>query len=209
VQRLTGRSAPLPPAPHSRPLPCRHDDGRRGWSRAAAGAGPQGAYQYPVAARADPRWPNWVRPHPGRNRKSLIVHGISPRSHPPDPSSCTHSPAPAAHKAISCTRLLMYAGVRRGRPRLFDSLSRSARLFLFCLPVSPPLLHAQAIRHQAWRVASWASWPRPASRSTPGVAAAGTGSTSAGKQHSSRHQAAAGSTKPPTQFQFAHLPALM
>jgi hypothetical protein len=49
VQRLTGRSAPLPPAPHSRPLPCRHDDGRRGWSRAAAGAGPQGAYQYPVA----------------------------------------------------------------------------------------------------------------------------------------------------------------
>jgi hypothetical protein len=159
--------------------------------------------------RADPRWPNWVRPHPGRNRKSLIVHGISPRSHPSGPSSCTHSPAPAAHKAISCTRLLMYAGVRRGRPRLFDSLSRSARLFLFCLPVSPPLLHAQAIRHQAWRVASWASWPRPASRSTPGVAAAGTGSTSAGKQHSSRHQAAAGSTKPPTQFQFAHLPALM
>ncbi|XP_066325479.1 uncharacterized protein [Miscanthus floridulus] len=54
VQRLTGRSAPLPPAPH-RPLPCRHDDGRRGWSRpAAAGAGPQGAYQYPVAAEVRP-----------------------------------------------------------------------------------------------------------------------------------------------------------
>ncbi|CAD6251238.1 unnamed protein product [Miscanthus lutarioriparius] len=54
VQRLTGRSAPLPPAPH-RPLPCRHDDGRRGWSRtAAAGAGPQGTYQYPVAAEVRP-----------------------------------------------------------------------------------------------------------------------------------------------------------
>ena len=44
-------------------------------------------------ARADLRCVHWVRPHPRRNTKYLIVYNFFLYSHPPGPNVCTHSPA--------------------------------------------------------------------------------------------------------------------
>jgi hypothetical protein len=74
---------------------------------------------YPaLSSWAELRWPNWVRPHPGRNSKSLIVYRFLLCSYPPSPNRCTHS-SPQTHVMSPCSAIRLLDYTLRSRPSPF------------------------------------------------------------------------------------------